>query len=83
MFLFGQAQAQESVHVLKGAQAELEPEGMPTWFGEVKLPHLWDKAFPGHNGRGRYRLELPPVMADGTGKACGCQVRPPSSLRKK
>ena len=66
MFLFGQTQAQESVHVLKDAQAELEPEGMPTWSGEVMLPHLWDKAFPGRNGRGRYRLELPPVMADGT-----------------
>lgn len=43
------------------AQAYLEPEGAPPWEGELRLPHRWDKAYPGRAGRARYRFELPAV----------------------
>ena len=60
------AQAQERVYTLPVAQAFLEPEGAAAWSGQVQLPHLWDKAYPGRAGRASYRLELPPVAPDGT-----------------
>jgi len=62
----GWAHAQDRIHTLRVAQAVLEPEGAAPWAGEVSLPHLWDKAYPGRAGRASYRLELPPVPSDGS-----------------
>lgn len=63
--LGGLAHAQDDVHVLNVAQVQLEPEGAPAWSGEVTLPHLWDKALAGHEGRASYQLQLPSTPMDG------------------
>lgn len=49
------------MHILSTADAHFEPEGADAWSGRVTLPHRWDKTFPGHDGRARYVLEIPPV----------------------
>lgn len=59
------AGAQEGSYTLNVAHAYLEPEGLPSWSGEVLLPHRWDKAFPGRAGRARYLFELPAVAHEG------------------
>lgn len=65
MLLCSAVQAQVGTDTIDIAQAYLEPEGAPAWSGPVKLPHLWDKAYPGLAGRARYQLVLPPVAPDG------------------
>ncbi|WP_244265947.1 sensor histidine kinase [Acidovorax radicis] len=65
MLLCSAVQAQVGADTIDIAQAYLEPEGAPAWSGQVKLPHLWDKAYPGLAGRARYQLVLPPVAPDG------------------
>lgn len=50
------------VHTLREAQAELQPQGLPAWQGELKLSHRWDEAYPGRSGQARYRLRLPPTQ---------------------
>ncbi|RZJ59416.1 MAG: sensor histidine kinase [Acidovorax sp.] len=65
MLLCGVLHAQQGTYTIDTALAHLEPEGAAPWSGQVKLPHLWDKAYPGMAGRARYQLILPPVAPDG------------------
>lgn len=57
--------AAAAVVALRDAQARFAPEGQPA-SGEqpVRLPHRWDKSFPGQAGTAVYRLELPPPQTD-------------------
>lgn len=52
------------VHIFHNAHAVLNPDGGPAWEGQVAMPHIWDRAYPGRGGRATYQVALPPIEPD-------------------
>jgi signal transduction histidine kinase len=52
------------------AQATLMPQAQAVTQSTVKLPHRWDIAFPGKNGRAEYLMLLPPIKTQAPHAVC-------------
>lgn len=59
----GAAPAQ--VFTARGAWATFEPEGLEPARAFVTLPHAWDAAFPGRDGRAHYEFQVPSPAGGG------------------